>query len=238
MTTPTARWALYFAPAPDSVWWSAGSAWLGHCADTGENKRQPAIPGVSSEAQAQLTATPARYGWHATLKAPFELAIGVSETQLAHRLSGFAASQRAFTLPRLRVQRMGDVLALMPESADPRLQALADACVTQMHDLAAPLSVSELARRRASGLSARQEDLLQAWGYPHVLEQFQFHFSLTGSLWGQPEATCRAMEQAARDWFYPLPPCRFDAVSLFVEPARHQPMRRVGRWALPTDQDT
>ena len=43
---------------------------------------------------------------------------------------------------------------------------------------------AELARRRAGGLTPRQDELLQRWGYPFVLEEFRFHMSLTGPLSG------------------------------------------------------
>jgi hypothetical protein len=231
--TPTERrWAVYFAPAAQTDWWVAGRTWLGHCADTGERPPQPLVHGVPPEGLARLTATPARYGWHATLKAPFALRSGCTEDMLQQRLATLCAQHTAFTLPALAIQRMGHVLALMPTAPEPRLQQVANACVTGIQDLAAPLPATELTRRRAAGLSDRQEALLQAWGYPHVLDEFRFHFSLTGSLWAQTPAMCQAIEQAAHRFFDPLPPCRFDAVSLFVEEARDQPMRRVGQWAL------
>ena len=46
---------------------------------------------------------------------------------------------------------------------------------------AAP-SEAELARRRASGLNAAQEENLMRWGYPNVMDEFRFHITLSGKL--------------------------------------------------------
>jgi len=43
-------------------------------------------------------------------------------------------------------------------------------------------SAAELARRRAAGLTQRQDTLLLRWGYPYVMEEFRFHLTLTGKL--------------------------------------------------------
>ena len=67
------RYAAYFAPAIGSAWWEAGSHWLGRCAARGQPLPQPAIDGMPPARQQALTAAPRRYGWHATLKAPFAL---------------------------------------------------------------------------------------------------------------------------------------------------------------------
>lgn len=226
------RHALYFAPAPGSAWWQAGSQWLGRCAATGQALAQPAMPGVPPDTLARLTATPARYGWHATLKAPFVLAPGAARHTLGTRLAALCQQFPAFELPPLTVAQLGNFLALVPAYESPALQRVADACVTRLHDLAAPLPPVELARRRQGGLNARQDELLQTWGYPHVLEQFRFHFSLTGPLTHEPPELREALRASATAWFAALPPCPFDAVSVFVEPAAGQPMRWEERCAL------
>lgn len=228
----TTRHALYFAPAPGSAWWQAGSQWLGRCAATGQALAQPTVPDIPPDTLARLTATPARYGWHATLKAPFVLAPGTPRGTLGTRLAVLCQQFAAFELPPLTVTHLGNFLALVPASESSTLQSVANACVTQLHDLAAPLPPAELARRRQGGLNTRQDELLQTWGYPHVLEQFRFHFSLTGPLTHEPPEVCEALRAGATAWFAALPACPFDAVSVFVEPASAQPMRWEERCAL------
>lgn len=223
-TAPTAahRYAVYFAPHPGTLAWLAGSHWLGRCAALLRSLPQLDIHGVAKEELERLTAAPRRYGWHATLKAPFALAPGVDWLTLQHAVQTLADSLRPFSMPPLQVQRIDDFLALVPMPSHPanaEIQAAAAACVTQLQPLAAPLSASDLARRRAAGLTPRQDALLQQWGYPFVLEEFRFHLSLTGSLAREREDTVELVLDAAEQFFADLPPLRFNSLALFAEPA-------------------
>lgn len=213
------RYAIYFAPALDSDWWKTGSRWLGRCAMTGSTLVQPAIPNVPAELFHALTADPRRYGWHATLKAPFALATDRTLTDLCAALHALCAAIAPFELPPLRVHRLDQFLALTPEGDTERLNALAAACVTKFHAFAAPLSQADLMRRRKASLSAEEETLLANWGYPYVLQRFRFHLSLTGSLADTSLAVQQAIQQAAEDWFHGLPACHCNGLALFAEPA-------------------
>ena len=44
----------------------------------------------------------------------------------------------------------------------------------------APLSAGDRERRVSAGLTPLQMELLDRWGYPYVLDQFQFHMTLAG----------------------------------------------------------
>ena len=185
----TARYALYLAPAPGSSWARFAAEWFARKED--------------------FLAQPRRYGFHATLKAPFRLVPGASLAALVADLERFCAARRAFTLPALRATCIADFLALVPEAPDARLDRLAADCVVQFERYRAPLEDLELVRRRRSPLSARQHALLERWGYPYVLDEFRCHFSLTGPLrHAAPEVP-------------PLPdePMPVDAVSLLEEPS-------------------
>lgn len=211
------RCAVYFAPSPDSPWGLAGAHWLGRCASTGQSLPMPGIDGVPVEVQQACTAEPRRYGWHATLKAPFALLPGQDLASALSWLQLLASEFKAFTLPGLRVGMLGNFLALQPENACPPLQAVADACVTRLQHLALPLGEAELARRRQANLTPEQDQLQLQWGYPWVLQHFRFHFSLTGSLDGMTPTVREAWLAAAQAHFGGLPECRFDRLSLFVE---------------------
>jgi putative phosphonate metabolism protein len=212
------RYAVYFAPTSDSAWWSAGSRWLGRCAATGAVLVPPTIPGVSPAVMHDCTADPRRYGWHATLVAPFTLATEQTLASLLSCMRKLAMDLPAFTLPPLRVSTLGDFLALRPEGDLSQVQATAATCVKGLHPLASPLSQAELARRRRAPLTPEQDRLLQAWGYPWVLTQFRFHLSLTGPLSQLEPAVREALVTAAQTQFHALPACRFDSIALFVEP--------------------
>ena len=217
---PRPRYALYYAPPVGSAAWQAGSAWLGRCAAQQPLPALPGLSGVAPDLFHRLTAAPRRYGWHATLKAPFRLVDGASEAQLVAALRDFCGHHRAFVLPPLTVALLGDFLAWVPTLPSPALQAVAADCVTRLHPLAARLSDTDLQRRRQAHLSPREDALLEQWGYPHVLDCFQFHMSLTGSLAGVDGIVVNALHTAAQDWLAPHSTgLRFDAVSLFVEPS-------------------
>ena len=236
MTAP--RYALYFTPAPSSPWRAFGAAWLGRCALDAGWREQARIEGMDAAALRRLTEAPARYGFHATLKAPFHLAAGCTASDLATALDRFCADQEAFALPPLQAQRIKHFLALVLPAPEARLDAISAGCVTQFDRFRAPASPRELERRRLADLSLRQEALLLRWGYPHVLDQFQFHFSLTGALGDLPVdsvesvlAAARAQIDALRDALRDAP-LMFDAISLFEEPAPGAPFRVLQRSAL------
>jgi hypothetical protein len=179
------------------------------------------IHGVAREELARLTAAPRRYGWHATLKAPFALAPGVDWLMLHHAVQTLASSLRSLRMPPMQVERIDDFLALVPmagHAANSDIQAVAAACVTQLQPLAAVLSERDLARRRAAGLTPRQDELLRQWGYPFVLDEFRFHMSLTGSLAGADDETVELVQDAADQFFADLPPLHFGSLALFAEP--------------------
>jgi Protein of unknown function (DUF1045) len=212
------RCAVYFAPTVHSDWWQAGSQWLGRCAATGASYAPVNIHGVTPDAFQACTADPRRYGWHATLKAPFALAPGHSLATLRTAMRALADTLPAFDMPPLRVSTQGQFLALRPEGDLTRINATAAACATQLHALAQPLNATELARRRQAPLTPEQDRLLLEWGYPWVLEHFQFHLSLTGPLGAVTPDVQAALTQAAQARFEALPVCRFAHIALFVEP--------------------
>jgi len=215
---PPYRYAVYFAPPPDSPWWQAGSQWLGRCAAGQPLKPMPAINGFSDEALRQVTAAPRRYGWHATLKAPFTLAPGAEVAQLRAALQTIAASANAFEMPPLKVALLDDFLAIVPRTHSAAAEALAARCVMELQPLTAPLSATELQRRRQAPLSPAQDALLLRWGYPFVLDYFQLHCSLTGSLQHLNPQQVQNLQRAAEDWFANLPLCNFESLALFAEP--------------------
>jgi hypothetical protein len=140
------------------------------------------VPGYSALEVAALTRSARQYGLHATLKPPFYLYRGQSVAALSEAVARFAQDRVAFALPQLEVASLSGFLALLPKARSDALHALADDCVTAFETFRRPAEESELARRRAAGLTARQDALLARFGYPYVLDQFRFHMTLTGPL--------------------------------------------------------
>jgi len=214
------RCAVYFVPDIDSDWWQAGSAWLGRCAATGQTMAQPSLPGISPNVQWAATAEPRRYGWHATLKAPFKIMPGENLRSVMVALEALADTLTAFDLPPLQVSTQGGFMALRPEGDVAQINHTAEACVKHLHRFAQPLSETDLARRRQVPLTPEQDRLMLAWGYPYVLDEFEFHLSLTHKLDGMSIDMRTAWQQAAQIHFAPLGACRFDRLALFIEPQR------------------
>lgn len=176
------RYAIYFAPLADSQLARFGDRWLGRAAEDGGRLERPALDGFDAMRLHALTEAPRHYGFHGTLKPPFHLADGCDAAELGRALAAFAARQIPFEVAALRLQEIGDFLALTPGTASPELTALADACVTEFDAYRAPPDSTELAKRHAAGLTPRQAELLARWGYPYVLDEFRFHLTLTGPI--------------------------------------------------------
>lgn len=216
------RAAVYWAPEIADPLHAPGSAWLGRDAETGAPCSQP-------EGLAEITADARGYGLHATLKPPFRLAMGWDA--LRDDVAALAARSAAFALPPLAVRDLKGFLALRETAPCPALHALADACVRGLDHHRAPPMEAELERRRRAGLSARQEAQLQAWGYPYVLEDWQFHVTLTRRLNAaehariEPRATAHFAQAAAL-------PRIVTELCLFTQAAPGAPFLIAERFAL------
>jgi putative phosphonate metabolism protein len=178
----TARHAIYFTPPPDSPLARFGAGVLGYdCFERVDVPHRP-IDGLDPVLLARATVEPRRYGFHATLVAPFRLAPGIDGEQLIKAFSAFAASRTPVAAGPLRVAAIGRFVALIPVEPYPAIEDFAGACVEAFHDFRAPLDAADRTRRLASGLSARQAELLERWGYPYVYDEFRFHMTLTGPI--------------------------------------------------------
>jgi putative phosphonate metabolism protein len=173
------RYAVYYAPRP-GAFASLAAEWLGWSAETGQPLPQPELPGISDPAV--ITQDPRRYGFHGTLRAPFRLAEGVTALHLMEAVATLSRRLAPVVCEGLRLENMQGFLALTPEGCEAALLALGAAAVEATDPLRAPLSEAERARRRPEALSSRQRELLDRWGYPHVMEEFRFHLTLTDRL--------------------------------------------------------
>jgi Protein of unknown function (DUF1045) len=96
------------------------------------------------------------------------------------------------------------------------LYALADEVVTAFDGFRAPPTEAELARRDPASLTPRQRELLEAWGYPYVLDEFRFHLTVTDRI---PAGRQAAVERALNGWFAASlgATVPVDALALFTE---------------------
>ena len=226
MTSP--RYAIYILPEPDALS-SFGAAWLGWDARIGAAAQPPRLPDLPMPWE-EVTQAPRKYGFHGTIKPPFQLAHDKTEAELHAALSSYCALTCPVTLDALELTRLGRFLALIPVGDVHGLNTLAADVVRGFDPFRAPPGESELARRRQSNLSPRQEALLQAWGYPYVMDQFRFHMNLTGKL---PKAKAATLVSVLTPIIAPLLPVPFviGSLSLMVEGTDGM-FRQVERFAL------
>lgn len=226
----TARYAIYYTPAAEDEAYRAASAWLGRDAYTNTPLVRPAIAGMESFDLDLLTSDPRHYGWHATLKAPFELAAGQSEQALMAEVAAYCAQRGPFSAS-LAVGALGDFLAftLAEPSADMRL--LHEDCVRRFDHFRAPLSDFDLARRRRARMSAEQDARLLAFGYPWIFEDFRFHMTLTGRIRVEAERAC-ALAALQQHFAAYEGPHVFGGLALFVQPDRESDFTVLNRFAF------
>lgn len=179
MTRPDfQRFAVYHAP-PLGALSDRAAGWLGWDAARGEEPA-PFVPDGLPLPAEELTARPRKYGFHATLRAPFRLRADLGFADLDSALERLADRIEPVTLDGLAVAALGSFIALVPRGDTALLAAFAAQVVTGTNDLRAPLTDDDIARRRPERLSAGQRSNLERWGYPFVLDAFRFHMTLTG----------------------------------------------------------
>ena len=211
------RVGLYWAPRIDDPLHALGSHWLGRDAETGAAMTQPALPGID---MAELTADPRGYGLHATLKPPFRLA--TDWHALRADALALAARTRPFALPPLVVAEHHGFLALVESVKSEDLQALCDACVTDLDAHRAPPTEAEIARRNPARMTERQRAHLHRWGYHYVFDEWWFHVTLTRRL-DEAERAVVQPALAAHLGAAPALPRRVTELCLFTQAAPGTP---------------
>jgi putative phosphonate metabolism protein len=180
MTPPEAgpRYAIYYVPERTSALYRFGTAVLGYdCYSGNELPNWCSLPAWN-----EAVREPRRYGFHATLKAPFHLATSAREVDLFRDFTSFAREQAVFTLTSISVRELDGFIAVVPDEPAPVLNHLAQNCVRYFDRFRAPLTEQDRRRRLKSPLTERQIQNLDRWGYPYVFDDFRFHMTLTGRL--------------------------------------------------------
>jgi len=225
------RYALFFSPLPETQPAQIGATWLGRDVDSGRTVLRAHHPGLSLECAARIVGKPRRYGFHATLRAPFRLARSADRKAITDLTESLAEHLAPVTIPSLALKKISNFLALVPADPCPAINAMAAICVEATDSIRAPLDQAEMTRRCSVPLSERQMLLLARWGYPYVMEEFQFHMTLAGPL---DDSEVDKVRPALERHFSPLTaqPMHVDALSLFHQPGRDRSFQRIGIFPL------
>jgi hypothetical protein len=209
------RYAIYFTPPADHALTRAAAAWLGRDAFDGKDRE------TTAEAKQITRDSARRYGFHATLKAPFRLFAVRLEAELIETFDTFCRTHEPLTLENIDLGEVEGFYAILT-SQTPSLAAMEQAIVETFEPFRAPLSPDEIAKRRPETLSPAERRNLEIWGYPYVLDTFFFHMTLTDRLPAELRAGARAMLEShfAGLLKRPLP---FAGLALCVEPTPGAP---------------
>lgn len=221
---PGPRYAVYLTPPPGTKLADVGACWLGYDCHSAKSVNQAPIPGLP-----EVTREPARYGFHGTLRAPFELREGCLVDDLLDAADQFARLQQPLALD-LAPRALGRFLALLPHDPVP-ITALQAALLPAVERYRAPLSEYDRQRRLRTPMSEAQRALLEEWGYPYVLQEFRFHMTLT-----------EALSQGEREWFqnracehFGTAPARRVTdlgLAVVIQPDRKSPFRTLSFYPL------
>lgn len=214
------RFAVYFSPADQTPLARFGERVLSRTA----TKISP-IENQRDTAWQNLLARPRHYGFHATLKAPFELADSVSEEGLVEAVENLAATLGVCSLEGLKVKEFNGFAALAFDRQPDAVASLARQCLLQLEPLRAPLSEFDYQRRDPDYLSERQRQYLSEFGYHHVLEDFDFHMTLSGALEDKKEVFLTYLRESYAQLVLEAPV--LDRLCIFSQPNREQPFVRV-----------
>ena len=197
------RYAIYYVPPANAGWAQFGSAWLGWDSISGTVPPSVSLNDTLPIPQPDICATPRKYGLHATLKPPFCLRCGETETNLIEATRFLAENLEGASSDGLELARLGRFLALKPRGGEKEFITLAANCVRELDAFRAPLTPAELEKRNPSQLSASQKQNLLDWGYPYVMQEFRFHITMTGRM-AKPDLAI--VEQILRRKLDPLLP--------------------------------
>lgn len=230
------RAAIYFLPQSASSLWIKASKFIGYDAATGETFMPMPFGVLSAGSVLLLTEEPRRYGFHATLKAPFHIAAGRTLDDLAYAASKFAAQWTKAPSLELSIRLLEGFAALALTRPCEAVNELAGECVAFLDDFRAPMSPEESSRRMSSSLTDAQVALMNRWGYPYVFEEFRFHMTLTSKL---PNHFQQPVLSALRNYFTPEDLLlRLDAISVCIQPSPKDRFREYARFALGGDELT
>ena len=224
------RYAVFFCPDDASDLAKFGYRVLGRTAD-GHNIALSNDDFPDRHLAASLSAIPAHYGFHATLKAPFRLSGDSTKAALLDAVERLACSQSSIVMHSLQVKMLSGFQALVFDPQPPSVANLAEQCVEQLEIFRAPLTDEDLRKRNPLHLSEIQRGYLGKYGYPYVMSEFRFHMTLTGPLHLTEHADYTHWLHELYRRLVPQTPV-LDRLVVFWQPDRSTAFKRLAQFPL------
>ena len=92
-----------------------------------------------------------------------------------------AKELQRFDVGKLNLKKIGNFIALVPEKND-KIKYLSNKLVTGLDFLRDELLEEEILKRNPQTLTLNQKKMLTNWGYPYVLDEFNFNLTLTDKI--------------------------------------------------------
>ena len=121
---------------------------------------------------------PAKYGFHATLKAPFRLKRNVKTKNFYDVISHIAVQHSRFKIKGLKIVYSKKFTFITSRKPNKSLINLENDLVKHLDTFRAELNKTEIKKRIPDSLTFKQNKYLKEWGYPFVFDQFKFHMTL------------------------------------------------------------
>jgi len=224
------RFAIYYAPEKESDLYQLGKEWLARGLRSNLQLELPKIQGLSVAQILDVIRPAARYGFHGTLKPPFELISTDQQDDLINDLETFVSTEKPFSLPPLKLKQIGHFLALTPVGDTSNLNHLATRIVRFFDSYRRPETEAKMNQRRRSGLTSLQELYLTTWGYPYVMDEFKFHLTLTGPLKDKYSQRIILKELSKRVSQLSLEEIRINNICLFIQDGKNEPFNLHSRY--------
>ncbi len=221
------RYAVYFSPRRDEPLAEFGRRWFGFDTET----REPVADELRWSIPTGFLRTPKRYGFHATLKAPFRLREGREERALMEAVEALAAEHAPLSLGALVPKELGSFITLQQSLPNPAVDDFAFTIVRDLDLFRQPLTEEEQDRIFGKGITRQQKANVFTWGYPYVGDDYIFHMTLTSILAPHEIEPWKAK---VLEWGmeYLSEPVTLRDLCVFAQPSEEEPFRLIERFAL------
>jgi hypothetical protein len=224
------RYAICFAPEQGSALEALACEWLARDKSGAFVDKRVDVRGMTSDRLTTLIKGPRNYGMHGTLKPSFELRPHATEGALLEVARLLAKSCSPIELPVLELGEIGYIVSLVPESSSAALEDLASQCVRAFDGFRQPLTAEQEQSFKRNRLTVHQRQMLEHWGYPYVMEEFDFHLSLTDPVIddGERAAIMMAVEAIAAPVLHK--PLIMRELAVFAQKGANNPMSIIARF--------